>query len=112
MKDKELSGPNHSTKDASGLRSANEMTDTCPDKGWGGEDSIPGVDPGNAAPIRSSANQGFSPNDQMVGGPPPEVSMSGDDVGMPLTTLMNIGEEPGEKTGAGLRTAVGTQFNG
>lgn len=111
MKDKELSGPNTSHKDASGLVSANDMSMPCPDQGWGGIDSVPGVDPGMSAPIRSSVDRGFSPDDKMVGGPGPNVSMSGDDVELPLTTLMDVGEQPSEKTGAGLRTAVGTTFN-
>jgi hypothetical protein len=111
MKDKELSGPNSSTKDASGLRSANEMTDTCPEQGWGGVDNVPGIDPGMSPPLRSSVDAGFDPAGGLVDGPGPNVSMSGDDVDVPLTTLMNVGEEPSEKTGAGLRTAVGTTFN-
>jgi len=112
MKDNELSGPNSSHKDASGLVSANDMSMPCPDQGWGGVDSVPGIDPGMSPPIQSSVDRGFSADGKMVGGPGPDVSMSGDDSGLPLSNLMNVGEEPGEKTGAGLRTAVGTQFNG
>lgn len=112
MKDKELSGPNTSHKDASGLVSASDMSMPCPDKGWGGVDDVPGVDPGMGAPIQSSVDRGFDPSGKMVGGPGPDVSMGGNDVEVPLTTLINVGEEPGEMTGAGLRTAVGTTFNG
>jgi hypothetical protein len=111
MKDNELSAPNKSTNDPSGLRSANEMAGSLPDKGWGGVDNVPGIDPGMTPPIRSTVDMGFSPNGGMVGGPGPDVSMSGDDVELPLTTLIDVGEQPSEMTGAGLRTAVGTTFN-
>lgn len=110
MKDKELSGPNSSTKDPSGLRSANEMAGPLPDKGWGGIDNVPGIDSGMTPPIRSTVDVGFSPNGEMVGGAGPDTDTSGNDVELPLQTLMTVGEEPSETTGAGLRTAVGTSF--
>jgi hypothetical protein len=112
MKDKELSGPNKSHHDASGLVSASDMSMPCPEQGWGGVDNVPGVDPGMTPPIRSSVDRGFSPSGEMVGGPGPNVGMDGNDIEVPLTTLLDVGEQPGEKTGAGLRTAVGTSFNG
>ncbi len=108
----ELSGPNKSTHDASGLVSACELNSPLPEKGWGGEDVIPGVDPGLTPPIRSSVDVGFDPAGGMVGGPGPDVSMGGNDVDVPLQTLTDVGEQPNELTGAGIRTAVGTSFNG
>lgn len=112
MNDNELSAPNKSTHDPSGLVSANEMAGPLPDKGWGGIDNVPGIDSGMTPPIRSTVDMGFSPNGSMVGGPGPDTDTSGNDVGLPLETLMDVGEQPDATTGAGLRTAVGTTFNG
>lgn len=112
MKDNELSGPNKSFHDPSGLVSSSDMSMPCPDKGWGGVEEVPGVDAGMTPPIRSSVDRGFSPNGEMVGGPGPDVSMtSKDDTDVPLQTLTDVGERPDSTTGAGLRTAVGTTFN-
>ncbi len=108
----ELSGPNKSTHDASGLVSACELSSPLPSQGWGGVQEVPGTDMGTMPPIMSSVDQGFSPNGGMVGGPPPAVSdTSDDDSDVSLTTLMDVGEQPDSLTGAGIRTAVGTTFN-
>lgn len=111
MDDKTLTGSNKSHMDsASGLRSANDMSDSIPAKGWGGEEEISGVDMGNGGgALRSASASGVS-----MGGPtgsgPAMTSMNGpsaDDADVPMSILMNVGEEPGPTTGAGLRSAVG-----
>jgi len=107
-KDKEFfGGANKSTKDASGLRSANEMTDSCPEKGWGGVGAIPGVDANVNAPIRSASDSGFDPDGDTMPGQPFSTSMGTQDAEVPVSQFIDVGEAVGPNTGAGLRSAVG-----
>lgn len=106
MKDSTLTGAGKpGNKDASGLRSANDMDDSVPEKGWGGVEEIPGVDSSGSVPMKSAADVGMGFGGP-VGGMPISIGVDGDDVDVPLATLMNVGEEPGPNTGAGLRSAV------
>lgn len=111
MDQKTLTGSNQSHMDsASGLRSANDMSDSVPAKGWGGEEEISGVDMSNGGgALRSASSSGIGMGGP-VGGAPVSTDMGGasaDDADVPLTILLNVGEEPGPLTGAGIRTAVG-----
>jgi hypothetical protein len=111
MDDKTLTGSNQSHTDgASGLRSANDMSDAIPSKGFGAQEEISGVGSNaGGAPVRSASGSGIDMGGP-VGGAPASVNPDGpsaDDTDVPLTILMNVGEEPGPMTGAGLRSAVG-----
>lgn len=107
MKDTELSGPKTSHHDASsGLTSANDMSDSCPAKGWGGQEEISGVDNPGGSPMRTAADQGMGFGGP-TGGAPISTGMDGDDVDVPMTMVMDLGESPGPLTGGGLRSAVG-----
>jgi hypothetical protein len=108
MDQKTLTGSNQSHHDsASGLTSANDMSDSIPAKGWGGEEEMSGVDMGQGGgTLRTASGSGIDFGGP-VGGAPIPTGPEGDDADVPLTVLMNIGEEPGPMTGAGLRSAVG-----
>ncbi len=110
--DKEFFKSSGAATDASGLRSANDMTDAIPDQGWTASGSIPGVDnPGNE-PINSAADSSVSFNGNSVPTPPYMTDMSGPaDAEIPLNVLMSADEPMGPTTGAGLRSAVGEPVN-
>lgn len=112
MDDKTLTGSNKSHTDStSGLRSANDMSDSIPSQGWGGQEEISGVDMSNGSgALRSASGSGIDMGGP-VGGAPASVNPNGssaDDSDVSLTVLMDVGESPGPMEGAGLRSAVGS----
>jgi hypothetical protein len=111
MRDKDLTGSNKSTKDpVSGLRSANDMVDAIPAKGWGAEEEVSGVDNPAGVSVKTASNKGIDFGGP-VGSEPAYHNPNGpsaDDTDVSLLMTMNVGEEPKEMTGAGLKTAVGT----
>lgn len=101
-----MAEPNKSHHDStSGLTSANDMSDSIPASGFGAVEDIPGVGPmSGGAPVRSASDAGVNYGGPVGGAP----IQTGDKGEMPnLSTLMDVGEKPDSKTGAGLRSAVG-----
>ena len=104
---KNMAEANKSHMDSSsGVRSASDMGDSIPEKGWGAVEDIPGVGSmSGGAPMRTSADRGVDVGGPVGGAPIPTGAGGGIP---PITTLIDIGEPPGETTGAGLRSAVGS----
>lgn len=97
-------------KDPSGLLSADTESMPVPDQGWTATGSIPGVDAGNGAPMRSAAGSQVDFSGKSAPGEPFSTDISGPaDVEIPLNVLMSCDEPMGPTTGAGLRSAVGEE---
>lgn len=106
MDEKTLSGHKAGTTDASGLRSANDMTDSIPMEGWGAVHQLPGVDADSNEKIRSAAGEQVDFSGKSAPGQPMSAQFGAPETEVPLTILINTGEEMGPTTGAGLRSAV------
>lgn len=104
--DKEFFKSSGANTDASGLRSANDMTDSIPDQGWTASGSIPGIDNPGPEPINSAIGTSVSFNGQSAATDPYMTDISGPaDAEVPLNVLMSVDEPMGPTTGAGLRSA-------
>ena len=99
--------------DSSGLRSANDMTDSCPEVGWTASDNIPGVDEPGGVSLNTAGDSVVDFSGSNEPGQPftPRTSGPVADGVPPLAVLLSADEPMGPNTGAGLRSAVDEQVN-
>jgi hypothetical protein len=103
-----VSGKTHpGIRDASGLVSANEMTDTCPPMGWGQVSQMPGVDAAAGAPLNTASGSAVMFDGHREIPFPDPVSFGNPETGgVPMMMLIDVAEPMGPNQGAGLRSAV------